>query len=133
MHQFINSNPGLKSRFDKYFHFEDYTPDEMFVISLSMFRHDDVMPDVDAATHLKKYFTFIYERRDKHFGNARTVRQTVAESVKNQNLRLAAMKKEDRTTDMMSTIIYDDVKEFELKESKFSQPKIGFKSGGQAG
>ncbi len=130
MHQFINSNPGLKSRFDKYFHFEDYTPDEMFIISLAMFRKEDVMPDVDAATHLKKYFTFLYDRRDQHFGNARTVRQTVAESVKNQNLRLAAMKKEERTADMMATVNYDDVKEFELKESKFSQPKIGFKSGG---
>ncbi len=129
MHQFINSNPGLKSRFDKYFHFEDYTPDEMFIISLSMFRKEEVMPDVDAATHLKKYFTFLFDRRDKHFGNARTVRQTVAESVKNQNLRLAVMKKEERTVDMMATVIFDDVKEFELKESKFSQAKIGFKTG----
>jgi len=29
MDAFINSNPGLKSRFRNYFHFEDYTPDEL--------------------------------------------------------------------------------------------------------
>jgi len=127
MKDFINSNPGLKSRFDKYFMFEDYTPDEMFIIALSMFRLEAVMPDVDAATHLKKYFSFLYDKRDEHFGNARTVRQTVSEAVKNQNLRLAAMKKENRTADLMATVIYDDVKEFELKDSEFDQHKLGFK------
>lgn len=129
MHGFINSNPGLRSRFDKYFVFEDYTPQQMFVIALGMFRKEEVMPDVDAATHLKNYFTFIYEHRDAHFGNARTVRQVVGESVKNQNLRLAAMKKEQRTSEMLSTIILDDVKEFELKDSSFTKPKLGFHKG----
>ncbi len=127
MHAFINSNPGLKSRFDKYFTFEDYTPQEMFIIALSMFRHEEVMPDVDAAAHLKDYFTFLFNRRNEHFGNARTVRQVVSESVRNQNLRLASMKKEDRTKDMLSTVILEDVKEFQLKEDGFEKHKIGFK------
>ncbi|MEP6796237.1 MAG: AAA family ATPase, partial [Saprospiraceae bacterium] len=128
MQAFINSNPGLKSRFDKYFTFEDYTPQEMFIIALSMFRTEDVIPDVEAASHLKDYFTFLYKGRDDHFGNARTVRQVVIESVKNQNLRLAVMKKEERTQDMLSTIIYDDVKEFELKDDGFTRHVIGFKN-----
>jgi AAA+ superfamily predicted ATPase len=127
MHGFINSNPGLKSRFDKYFHFEDYTPDQMFVIALSMFRKEDVMPEVDAAAHLKAYFTALFEHRDEFFGNARTVRQVVAESVKNQHLRLAAMKKEDRTPDLISTILLDDVREFDAKNVKAGKAKIGFK------
>ena len=128
MQHFISSNPGLKSRFDKYFIFEDYTPDEMFVIGISMFRKEGVMPDVDAASHLKKYFEFLFSKRDEHFGNARTVRQTVAECVKNQNLRLAAIKKEERTAEMLATVIFDDVKEFELKDHAFEERKIGFKN-----
>jgi AAA+ superfamily predicted ATPase len=128
MHRFINSNPGLKSRFDKYFHFEDYTPDQMFIIALSMFRQEEVLPDVDAATHLKKYFSVLYDHRDEHFGNARTVRQTVAEAVKNQNLRLAAMPKEQRTVEMISTVVLQDVIEFELKPPAGAKGKIGFKS-----
>lgn len=126
MQSFINSNPGLKSRFDKYFVFEDYTPDELFVIALSMFRKEEVMPDVEAATHLKQYFTFQFERRDKQFGNARMVRQIVAEAVKNQHLRLAIMKKEERTADMMATILLADVSEFELKDTDFGNRRIGF-------
>jgi AAA+ superfamily predicted ATPase len=126
MHQFIHSNPGLRSRFDKYFVFEDYSPDEMFKIAIGMFLKESVTPNVEAAEHLKKYFTFKFDHRDEHFGNARMVRQTVAESVKNQHLRLAGMKKEERTAEMLATIIYDDVKEFELIE-EFHKPKIGFR------
>ncbi|MEP6645872.1 MAG: AAA family ATPase [Saprospiraceae bacterium] len=129
MYAFINSNPGLKSRFDKYFTFDDYSPQEMFIISLSMFRNEGVIPDVEAAAHLKDYFSFLYKGRDDHFGNARTVRQVVLESVKNQNLRLASIPKAERTEDMLATVIYDDVKEFELKEDGFEKHIIGFKSG----
>ncbi|MBI1769695.1 MAG: AAA family ATPase [Bacteroidetes bacterium] len=130
MSEFINSNPGLKSRFDKYFGFEDYSSDEMHTIAQSLFNKEGVKPDAAAEIHLKNYFAFLYEERDKHFGNARTVRQVVGESVKNQNLRLAALKKEERTKELMETIILDDVKEFEIKEVN-EKPKIGFRTSGE--
>lgn len=129
MHEFINSNPGLHSRFDKYLLFDDYSPDEMFTISLSIFRKEDVQPDDPAASHLKNYFTFLHANRDKYFGNARTVRQVVGEAVKNQHLRLAAMKKEDRTENLMKTIILDDVREFEIREKDNGKKAIGFSVG----
>lgn len=129
MHEFITSNPGLKSRFDKYFVFDDYTADEMFAISLAHFTKEGVKPDDPAADHLKSYFHFLHANRDQHFGNARTVRQVVGEVVKNQNLRLASMKKEERTKDLLETVILEDVKEFEIKEIKPDKPKLGFKIG----
>ena len=93
-----------------------------------MYRKEGVMPDVDAATHLKNYFTVLFNFRDEFFGNARTVRQVVAESVKNQNLRLAATRKEDRTPDLMATIILEDVQEFDPKNVTGGKAKIGFKN-----
>lgn len=132
MHEFISSNPGLRSRFDKYFEFPDYSPDEMFTIAMAMFKKEDALPDQASSTHLKNYFTFIHSLRDKHFGNARTVRQVVGEVVKNQHLRLAAMKKEERTPELMATILFDDVKEFEIKESVSKRPKLGFQVGGES-
>jgi SpoVK/Ycf46/Vps4 family AAA+-type ATPase len=128
MQEFINSNPGLKSRFDKYFMFEDYSHDEMFAIAMAHFNKEGVNPDEAAAAHLKNYFKFIFEERDEHFGNARTVRQVVGESVKNQNLRLASMKKEERTKELMEMIILEDVKEFEIKEVSH-KPRLGFRMG----
>jgi len=133
MYEFIQSNPGLRSRFDKYFHFEDYSPEEMYSIALSIFNKEGVKPDAAAATHLQNYFVFIHSGKDKHFGNARTVRQVVGESVKNQHLRLAAMKKEERTPELMATIIFDDVKEFEIKEVKTGKSSLGFRIGSEQG
>jgi hypothetical protein len=129
MHEFINSNPGLRSRFDKYFFFEDYEADDMFTIALAIFAKEGVKPDEAASQHLKNYFAFLHSNRDKHFGNARSVRQVVGESVKNQHLRLASMKKEERTKEIMDTIIFDDVKEFEIKEVKQPVRSLGFQPG----
>ena len=131
MQEFVTSNPGLKSRFDKFFVFEDYGADDMHTIAHSLFTREGVKPDEAANAHLKNYFAFLYEERDKHFGNARTVRQVVGESVKNQNLRLASMKKEERTKELMEMIILDDVKEFETKEIN-QKPKIGFRTSGDS-
>jgi len=129
MSQFISSNPGLRSRFDKYFQFEDYAVDEMVSIALSLFSKEEAQPDDPALQHLKNYFAFLHSNRDKHFGNARTVRQVVGESVKNQHLRLAAMKKEERTPEIMGTIIFDDVREFEIKDVSAGTRPLGFSFG----
>lgn len=130
MQEFIGSNPGLRSRFDKYFQFEDYSTDNMMTIAQSLFEKEGMKLDEASTQHLNNYFKFIHERRDKHFGNARTVRQIVGETVKNQNLRLAAMKKEDRTPEMLEAIILDDVKEFEIKDAPVTGHRpIGFRSG----
>lgn len=132
MHEFIHSNPGLKSRFDRNFLFDDYSADEMFTIALSILKKEDVKPDEASAAHLKNYFSFLHDNKDKHFGNARTVRQVCAEAVKNQNLRLASMKKEERTKEMLETLILEDVKEFEIREINSGRGKLGFRVGGSA-
>lgn len=126
MQEFINSNPGLRSRFDKYFLFEDYTAEDMWTIALALFSKEDVVLDDASAQHLKNYFSFLHAGRNQNFGNARTVRQVVGEVVKNQHLRLAAMKKEERTKEIMSQIILADVAEFEIKENDSGSRPLGF-------
>lgn len=128
MEEFIESNPGLKSRFDKYFLFQDYSPEEMLSIALAHFAKEGVKPDDASAKHLGNYFKFIFEERDDHFGNARTVRQVVGEAVKNQNLRLASMKKEERTKELLEMVILEDVKEFEIREIAH-KARLGFQQG----
>jgi hypothetical protein len=102
----------------------------MFTIAQALFAKEGVKLMEDASNHLQNYFRFLFEQRDKHFGNARTVRQVVGETVKNQNLRLAEMKKEDRTPELLETVILDDVKEFEIKDVEKNDGRIGFKVGG---
>lgn len=113
MQEFIQSNPGLRSRFDKYFQFQDFSPEEMWKIAITIFEKEMVIPNEAATDYLKDYLKWLFETKDKNFGNARTIRQIVAECVKNQNLRLAAIPKEERTDELLKTVILDDVKEFE--------------------
>lgn len=132
MQDFINSNPGLRSRFDKYFQFPDYSPEEMWAIASALFNTENASPNEAASAHLVNYLKWLYDQRDENFGNARTVRQVVAECVKNQNLRLAVIAKENRTAEMMNTIILDDVKEFDINEPNRwgggkKRSKIGFR------
>lgn len=138
MKSFLEANPGLKSRFDKVFNFEDYSPSDLWEICIQMLKKSDLVPDIAAETHLKKYFAFRYERKDKFFGNARTVRKVVEEAVKNQHLRLANMPEAQRQPDMMNSLILADVIEFEKDNDEIAgagRGKVGFNfsSGGGGG
>lgn len=131
MHEFIESNPGLKSRFDRTFHFSDYTADDMYAIALAILGKEKITPDAEAEAHLRAYFAHLHLNRDKHFGNARTVRGVVGESIKNQNLRLAEMPSSERTPAHLTTLTLSDVREFEVTGSERAKgSSLGFKIGG---
>ncbi|MEM7038117.1 MAG: AAA family ATPase, partial [Bacteroidota bacterium] len=133
MKNFLEANPGLKSRFDKVFHFEDYNPMDLWEISIMMLAEENLRPDHEAELHLKQYFAYHYERKDKYFGNARTVRKVVEEAVKNQHLRLAGLPTEERTEEVLNILTLDDVREFDPDKDDIigtGQNRIGFNMGG---
>ena len=131
MENFLKANPGLNSRFDKILHFEDYSPEELIEISAKMFDDQGLNLTSKAKSHLRSYFSFIHQFRDKYFGNARAVRNVVDQSIKNQNLRLAAQFERKGTRGNASQITYDDVRSFSLdkdgQDFVFNRQTIGFK------
>jgi len=130
MKRFVESNPGVKSRFDKTFHFQDFTEEELWEIAVSMFAQNGLKADAAAEAHLKKYIAHLYAHRNKFFGNARSIRKLVEKAYRNQELRMAGMKKSERTKKAMATLTLDDVQEFGVGEIQADSPKIGFKFGG---
>src|SRR6185503_15541332 len=69
MNVFIESNPGLKSRFSEYFHFDDYLPEELHQIALYCAEKQQINFSEDADNYLKEQLTEAYRKRDENFGN----------------------------------------------------------------
>ena len=127
MLQFLASNPGLKSRFDKIFHFGDHGTKELMNVCNYLFNKDGKILQEDAQVILEKYITHLSERRTKGFGNAREVRKIVHEVLKNQKLRLSDIPKNERDEEMKKLITVPDVAEFMEIEVKYSK-QIGYKN-----
>ena len=81
MSNFIASNSGLKSRFTDFIHFDDYGPEELVAIFQNYARQGGYTLDPAAEPVLAALFRELYDRRDDHFGNARSVRNTYEEAL----------------------------------------------------
>lgn len=128
MDAFIESNPGLRSRFDQTFNFEDFTEQELLTIAIHMFSKSNMVMDKAAEAHLKEYLHHLYINRNQFFGNARSVRKITERAIRNQNLRMASLSAKDRTMAMIETITLDDFRDFSVQEH-LSKHGIGFKRG----
>lgn len=74
MERFLNSNPGLRSRFNQFIHFEDYSPDELTAIFEKLCQSNGYHLAKDAHHYAVKYFEKRWQARDETFANAREVR-----------------------------------------------------------
>ncbi len=126
MKNFIQSNPGLESRFDNKFNFQDFNENELWQIIVSMFEQKNLNVATEAENHLKAYIAKLHKNRDRFFGNARSMRKIVEKAVRNQELRMADLPMSNRTPDVISTVILSDVQEFEFQNVP-SKSTLGFK------
>ena len=88
MKTFIESNPGLKSRFNRFIHF-DYTPTELFDIFTGLCAKNQYTLSEEAEALVKEYFCQVYEARTESFGNGRAVRNCFEKMITNQANRMA--------------------------------------------
>ena len=129
METFMKSNPGLSSRFDKILKFEDYSPEQLQEIGLSMIATSHYSITEEAKELLFKKIKKLHLYRDKYFGNARTIRQLIQELIKIQNLRLAKHSAEELKS--MDSILIEkaDVEALHMLgvADLFEKKGIGFK------
>lgn len=125
MHNFLDSNPGMKSRFSHYYIFEDYLPDELLAIALSGAEKKGVKLDTDAQKFLEEQFIEVYRTRDKSFGNARMALGIIETAKMNMALRLMKSGDVDKLdNDALSTITRSDI-ELAFGGTKRRTPDLG--------
>lgn len=121
MGRFIHSNPGLESRFNKYFYFEDYTGDQLMEIFRSMCGKNGYTIGNEAEKYAEAYFAGLYEERDENFGNARDVRNVFERAVARQSDRVAAL--EAPTKEQLMELTVGDLREEEPEETHTPGPQ----------
>ena len=126
MDQFLETNPGLLSRFDKQFIFEDYNATALFNIAQILIEKEELELDDAAKMHLTTYIDKLVKTKHKYFGNARTIRKIVAQIIQKQHLRMARLSADERTESVIKLITFEDVREFNLLEKDVKEG-IGFK------
>ncbi|MFC2140010.1 AAA family ATPase, partial [Bacteroidota bacterium] len=107
MNIFINSNPGLKSRFTNLFDFEDYRARQLLEIAAQIAHSNGYKLDEGALQLMLEIFQDLYDNRDKSFGNARTARKILYQAISNQEERISGMY--DQTDEDLMTITFEDV------------------------
>jgi SpoVK/Ycf46/Vps4 family AAA+-type ATPase len=105
MRRFLQSNPGLNSRFSRMIEFENYSPDELVTIVADMAAQHSYVLGPGTTKALNAYFGKMY--KDAAFGNGRAARKTFEEMIDRQAARLAELT--DITADDLVTLLPEDV------------------------
>lgn len=106
---FIESNPGLRSRFNRYFHFDHFKPKELLEVFKSFCQKSDFSSNADADEKLLDTFELCYEKRDDGFGNARDVRNIFEMCVQNHANRIIKLKNPNK--EILRTLTEEDIPE----------------------
>lgn len=106
MKEFLQSNPGLQSRFNKFISFEDYNPEELYGIFKLMCDENNLILDDKADEFVKTYFVDIYNNRGDNFANGREVRNLFENVLTSQANRISSNL--NVSDEELNTLKYED-------------------------
>lgn len=124
MEEFLRSNPGLKSRFDRIYEFKDYSSEELLEIAMTQFKARGLEAN-NVLSKLMQLINLVSKKRDKYFGNAREIRNLTSKISLKHDLRLANLDKKDRTDEVKRYLIDYDL-DIKLNIPLKDNPPIGF-------
>lgn len=113
MASFIDSNPGFKSRFNRFIQFPDYDGAELFGIYKKMLADVGFTADEEVMSYTEEYLEDQAEDKGENFANARLVRNYLETSIMNQADRLYAGDRDSLSDEELCTIEIEDVESIE--------------------
>lgn len=121
---FLDSNPGLKSRFKIHYHFADYLPQDLSEIALYACREKEVVLSQEAKKLVDEMIIEAYRNRDRTFGNARFVNDLIEKAKVALGLRvMASTQIKDPTRDELSLILPQDIEHIKAMDA-MTHPSI---------
>ena len=115
MEKFLSSNPGLESRFNKYFFFPDYNGEQLMAIFRNQCKKNGYVLSEEAEKAAVALFTDLYENRSDNFGNGRDVRNCFEDMVVRQSNRVAQL--DNPTKEDLMAVLPEDLQDEEEAES----------------
>lgn len=107
MQRFIDSNPGLQSRFNRYIDFPDYSPKELTDIFKMYMRKNQYTISEETENYLRDQFEYAVAHKDRNFGNARFARNVFEKSIQAQANRLGG--REGLSKEVLTELIVEDL------------------------
>ena len=107
MKKFIDSNPGLQSRFNRYIEFPDYSADELAQIFLRSVEKNQYVCNQDVRNSISTIMELAVAKKDRNFGNARYVRNLFENAIQRQAVRLSTVA--PLTTQMLTELTLHDL------------------------
>ena len=114
MEKFLSSNPGLESRFNKYFFFPDYNGEQLMAIFRNQCKKNGYVLSEEAEKAAVELFTDLYENRSDNFGNGRDVRNCFEDMVVRQSNRVAQL--DNPTKEDLMAVLPEDLQDEEEEE-----------------
>ena len=119
MDYFINSNPGLKSRFKLFFNFPDYLPQDLSEIGLLAMENKEISLVPDAKKKIDEIIVKAFRDRDKTFGNARYIYDLIEKAKINMALRIMDMENIDELDEeTLKTVVVEDIEKIDILKSR---------------
>ena len=111
MQKFIDSNPGLRSRFNKYIYFNDYDVDELTAIFKVTCKKSGYKPTDEAIEYVRSVFEKKVAHKGENFANAREVRNFFEKAMVKQADRIYGVK--NLTDEQLATLEIEDLQGIE--------------------
>jgi SpoVK/Ycf46/Vps4 family AAA+-type ATPase len=111
MEQFFESNPGLKSRFNSFIFFEDYSIDELVDIFKNICEKGDYSVDEAMIEKVRLWLQNKLDEKDGNFANGRVVRNLFDDITMNQAKRLLRNTHEELDKNLLEKLLPEDVPE----------------------